>query len=146
MSRRTFSAENSLGYVMKQAQHALRKRMDESLRDLGLTVPKYAVLNALEREPGASNAELARQAFITPQSMQGIISNLDKSGLIVRESDPKHGRIQKAELTDSGQNIVSKAHSVAAKVEADLRDAILPLEYEEVLAMLQRCRDKFEES
>lgn len=146
MSIRTFENENSLGYVMKQAQHALRKRMDERLRDLELTVPKYAVLNALEKAPGASNADLARRAFITPQSMQGIISNLEKSGLIVRESDPTHGRIQKAELTDSGQKIVSKAHSVAAEIEADLRDAILPMKYEAVLAMLQRCRDKFEGS
>lgn len=146
MSIQTFRNENSLGYVMKQAQHALRKKMDERLRDLGLTVPKYAVLNALEKEPGASNAELARRAFITPQSMQGIISNLEKSGLIVRESDPKHGRIQKAELTEAGQNNVNKAHLVAAEIESDLRAAILPMEYEAVLAMLQRCRDKFEGS
>lgn len=146
MSTQTFENENSLGYVMKQAQHALRKRMDERLRDLELTVPKYAVLNALEKEPGASNAELARRAFITPQSMQGIISNLEKSGLIIRESDPAHGRIQKAELTESGRKIVSKAHATAEEIEADLRDAILPMKYEAVLAMFQRCRDKFESS
>lgn len=29
--------------------------------------------------------------------------------------------------------------------EADLKDAIQPLEYKAVLAMLQRCRDKFED-
>lgn len=146
MSTRTFENETSLGFVMKQAQHALRKRMDERLRDLELTVPKYAVLNALEKEPGISNAELARRAFITPQSMQGIISNLEKSGLIVRESDPTHGRIQKAELTESGQQIVQKAHAVATQIESDLREAIRPMEYDAVLAMLQRCRDKFEGS
>ncbi|MFK5980261.1 MAG: MarR family transcriptional regulator [Rhizobiaceae bacterium] len=146
MSTRTFENENSLGYVMKQAQHALRKKMDERLRDLELTVPKYSVLNALEKEPGASNAELARRAFITPQSMQGIISNLEKSNLIIRQSDPEHGRIQKAELTESGRKIISKAHSVAAEIETNLREAILPLEYEVVLAMLQRCRDEFEGS
>lgn len=146
MSTETFTNENSLGYVMKQAQHALRKRMDERLRDLKLTVPKYAVLNALEKEPGASNAELARRAFITPQSMQGIISNLEKAGLVIRTQDPEHGRIQKAELTKSGFNTVSKAHSISAEIEADLKDAIQPLKYDAVLAMLQRCRVKFEGS
>lgn len=138
------NSDYALGYAMKQAQHALRKRMDEKLRPLGVTVPQYAVLNALETEPGASNAQLARQAFVTPQSMQGIISNLEKLGLIARSPDPEHGRIQKTKLTQRGQKTVRQAHAIATQIEAMLIDAIRPLEYKAVLALFQRCRDKLE--
>lgn len=40
--------------------------------------PQYNVLSAIETEPGICNAELARAAFVTAQSMQGIVANLAK--------------------------------------------------------------------
>jgi DNA-binding MarR family transcriptional regulator len=59
-----------LGYALKRAQHALRVSMDEVLRPLGLTTPQYAVLCAIEADPGISNASLARAAFVTAQTMR----------------------------------------------------------------------------
>ncbi|MBL4785958.1 MAG: MarR family transcriptional regulator [Cohaesibacteraceae bacterium] len=133
-----------LGYVLKQAQHALRKRMDEGLRPLGLTVPQYAALTALELTPGASNAQLARKAFITPQSMQGILVNLEKSGLIIRTQHPDHGRIQQTTLTERGTDITSEAHDIVKGIEQILGKAVHPLDYNEIVSMLERCRDHLE--
>ena len=64
-----------LGYMLKRAQHALRMSMDELLEPIGVTVPQYNVLSAVELQPGISNAALARGAFVTAQSMQGIVAN-----------------------------------------------------------------------
>ena len=68
------------------------------------------VLAQLELKPGASNAALARSAFITAQTMHGIVANLEKRSLIQRKSDVSHGRILCTELTDQGHKIVTKAH------------------------------------
>lgn len=106
-----------LGYKLKKTQHALRLHMDEALRALDLTTPQYAVLAQLELKPGASNAELARSAFITAQTMHGIVTNLEKRGLIQRKSDTSHGRILCAELTDQGQEVVKQAHDMIRDVE-----------------------------
>jgi DNA-binding MarR family transcriptional regulator len=76
-----------LGYKLKKTQHALRLHMDEALRTIDLTTPQYAVLAQLELKPGASNAALARSAFITAQTMHGIVSNLEKRVLVERKSD-----------------------------------------------------------
>jgi DNA-binding MarR family transcriptional regulator len=107
-----------LGYKLKKTQHALRLHMDEVLRSLDLTTPQYAVLAQLELKPGASNAALARASFITAQTMHGIVSNLEKRGLIYRKSDVSHGRILCAELTDQGRKIVKQAHEVIRAVES----------------------------
>ena len=107
-----------LGYKLKKTQHALRLHMDEALRALDLTTPQYAVLAQLELNPGASNAALARSAFITAQTMHGIVSNLEKRGLIQRKSDVSHGRILCTELTDQGHKIVARAHDMIRDVEA----------------------------
>ena len=52
----------TIGFALKQAQQALRTRLDSGLRAIGLTTPEYAVLAFLEAEPGASNAALACRA------------------------------------------------------------------------------------
>ena len=51
------------GYAIKRAQHALRARMDETLRPLGLTAPQYAVLSAVELDAGISNASSGARRF-----------------------------------------------------------------------------------
>ncbi|MBT4963229.1 MAG: MarR family transcriptional regulator [Francisellaceae bacterium] len=45
----------------------------------------------VELKGGISNAELARRSFITPQTMHGIVSNLERPVLIKRENTPCHG-------------------------------------------------------
>ena len=107
-----------LGYKLKKTQHALRLHMDEALRNLDLTTPQYAVLAQLELKPGASNAALARSAFITAQTMHGIVSNLEKRGLVERKSDISHGRILCTELTDQGHKVVAQAHDMIRAVES----------------------------
>lgn len=109
-----------LGYKLKKTQHALRLHMDEALRMLDLTTPQYAVLAQLELKPGLSNASLARFSFITAQTMHGIVSNLEKRGLVQRKSDIYHGRILCTELTDQGCKVVQKAHKILTKVEATM--------------------------
>ena len=118
------TATKSLAYKLKQTQHALRLHMDKALRSLELTTPQYAVLAQLELRPGISNAALARFAFISAQTMHGIISNLEKRNLVVRENDPEHGRILCTELTKQGSKIVKRAHEVIQKVESRMTATI----------------------
>lgn len=106
------------GYKLKKTQHALRLHMDEALRSLDLTTPQYAVVAQLELKPGISNAALARSAFITAQTMHGIVSNLEKRGLVKRKNDASHGRILCTELTDQGRKVVTQAHDVIRAVES----------------------------
>jgi DNA-binding MarR family transcriptional regulator len=106
-----------LGYALKHAQHAMRVAMDDALRALGMTMPQYAVLSAVEAEPGLSNARLARAAFVTPQTMQGVLANLERDGLLERHGDPHHGRILRSELTAKGRRLLTDAHHAVKAVE-----------------------------
>lgn len=128
----------TIGFALKQAQHALRSRLDTGLREIGLTTPQYAVLTFLEVEPGASNAALARRAFVTPQTMQAILAALERSGFIVRTPHPEHGRVQTTELTASGRDVLEAASGIVADAEARLRNAAAPLNPQMVIAMLLR--------
>jgi len=130
-----------LGYALKRAQHALRLRMDEALRPLLLTTPQYAVLCAIEIESGISNARLARAAFVTAQTMQGVLSNLERDGFIDRLPDPVHGRVLRSELTAKGRGVMLQAHLAVSYVE-DRMIASLGLDAVGVIgAALSKCAD-----
>ncbi len=130
-----------LGYALKRAQHALRTRMDEALRPLRLTSPQYAVLSAVELEAGLSNARLARAAFVTPQTMQGILANLERDGLLVRQADPEHGRILRSELTSRGQTVLARAHRLVEEVEHVMISSVGTAEVARISGLLSQCAD-----
>ena len=145
MSSLKFPAEEdtyrSIGYALKRAQQALRGHLDAHLRDIGLTMPQYSVLAGLESSDGMSNADLARRAFVTPQTMQGIIVGLEREGLIGREAHPDHGRVLTATLTKDGRDKVQAAHIVVARAEVLARNAIAPADPALIYASLLRIAD-----
>jgi len=130
-----------LGYVLKRAQNALRTRMDDALRPLGITAPQYAVLSAIELAPGLSNAALARAAFVTAQTMQGVIANLTRDGLIERREHPTHGRILEAGLTANGREVLGQAHSVVSAVEQTMIGSLAPPDLAALTEALAQCAD-----
>jgi DNA-binding MarR family transcriptional regulator len=131
----------TVGFALKQAQHALRTRLDGRLREIGLTMPQYEVLACLQGKAGASNATLARNAFVTPQTMQAILVALERSGFITRTAHPEHGRVLETELTISGRGILKTASRIVADAEERVRAAAAPLEPEVVSAMLLRIAE-----
>jgi DNA-binding MarR family transcriptional regulator len=131
----------TIGFALKQAQQALRTRLDSGLREIGLTTPQYAVLAFLEVETGASNAALARRAFVTAQTMQAILVALERAGLIKRTPHPEHGRVQMTELTARGRKALEAASGIVADAEELLRNASAPFGPQAVAAMLLRLAE-----
>ncbi len=131
--------DDRIGYMLRRVQAALRARLDEALGPRGLTGPQYAVLSALEREPGISSAELARRAFVTPQTMVRIVGNLEAMGLVARHPHPSHGRILPAALTGKGTRLVASCHDQVARVERRMLADLAEEERRQLLALLLRC-------
>jgi len=138
----TDPAAQSLGFLLKRAQHTFRTRVDDTLRPLDLTAPQFAVLSAVETVAGISNAELARLAFVTPQTMQGILANLERSGLLTRSPHPQHGRILCSALTEQGRQVLGQARKRVQEIERLLADAIGPEYQADFADMLSRCADR----
>ena len=130
-----------LGYALKRAQHVLRIRMDEALRSLNVSTPQYAVLSLIEGEAGISSAKIARAGFVTPQTMHGILANLRRDGLVLREADPEHGRIQRSLLTPQGRKVLKQAHRAVREVENIMIRSLGVEEAEQMTILLMRCAD-----
>ena len=112
-----FKNEERLGYLLKAAQQALRNKMDGVLSASGLTTSQYSVLSALGRIRLPSNADLARECFVTAQTMIRIVRNLEDDGLIRKVGHPTHGKIIGIEMTIRGIKVLKTAHLKIADVE-----------------------------
>jgi DNA-binding MarR family transcriptional regulator len=128
-----------LGYQLKRAQHALRLAMDDVLRDLDLTTAQYAALSVIEETPGVSGAALARRCFVTPQTMQAIVVQLEDHQCIERRQHPQHGRMLQAFLTVRGQQRVQQAHARVDAIEARMVAGLVASEQAQLLRWLQAC-------
>lgn len=128
-----------IGYNLKITQHRLRQRLDAELAPLGLTAPQNAALLAVAGNPRISNAELARASFVTPQTMQAILVNLERGGLIVRSPHPGHGRVIMTELTTAGQKAVADGAKAADAVEQQMLSKLSAEEARLLCELLKRC-------
>ncbi|MEG8105499.1 MULTISPECIES: MarR family winged helix-turn-helix transcriptional regulator [Actinomyces] len=108
---------NLLGYQLKHVQAALRTRMDEALRPLGLSAPQYLCLELLSRTPGASTSDLAREAFVTRQTMSTLLRALVDRGLAQRAAQAPSGRALPLELTPKGRSLLKEASRVVVEIE-----------------------------
>src|SRR5271155_2702463 len=98
-----------VGYLVKRAQTVLHDAMADVLGPYGLTVTQFDVLTALDEEPGLSNADLARRAFVTPQSMHAVLQELESRQFLVRRTHPQHQRVLQAALTEAGRRTLRSA-------------------------------------
>lgn len=137
--RVTRSGVDWIGYNLKITQHRLRQRLDAELAQIGITAPQNAVLLAISGNPRISNAELARAAFVTPQTMQAILVNLEREGLIVRSPHPQHGRVIMTELTMAGRQAVAAGAKAADVVERQMLSTLSPDEAQVLCDLLKRC-------
>lgn len=110
-----------LGYLLRQAQAAVRLTMDRTLTDLGVTPPQFAVLTMLKAYPGLSGADVARLTFLTPQTVGVIIRNLERDGAIRKTHHPGHGRILQWSLTPHGTTLLRGCRQRVLDIEARLR-------------------------
>ncbi len=129
----------NLGYILKRAQQSLRTRVDTQLRAMEITLPQYVVLSSVAMSPGISNADLAKAAFVTPQTMQGILSTLEKRNLLARSQDPEHGRRLMTQLTADGQVTVKAAEIEIVKIEKMMLGSISAHDIEQTTQTLLKC-------
>ena len=92
--------------VFHKAERVIHGRENELLRDHKLTPPQFAVLETLYSKGSLRVCELLSKLLATSGNMTVIIRNMERDGLIRRESDPKDRRAFLISLTDEGRKKV----------------------------------------
>lgn len=132
-------------YLIKQVELAVRQQLDEVASVQDLTAVQYTALTVLERHPGMTSAELARNSFVRAQTMAEMVTYLVGLGLVKRERDPASRRQYLLSLTRKGQTVVDRLRAPVAAIEKEM---VTDLDRGEVTALrgyLMRCRQSLNE-
>jgi DNA-binding MarR family transcriptional regulator len=104
-------------YLLNEASQAVRSQLEAALRDLQMTGIQYTILTIVDEHASISSTELSRRFFVTAQTMNEIITGLEKRRLIARREDPANKRILRMALTAQGRKLLKRCEKIADRVE-----------------------------
>ena len=116
----------TLLYVIKQVELAARAQLDEIFRPIGMTALQYTALTVLERHPDLSSAQLARNSFVTAQTMTDMVRALEERGLVERHRDAMDRRRLVLALTSDGRRLLGRYRSRVAALEERMLHGLSP--------------------
>lgn len=134
----------TLLYLVKQLELSVRARLDELMRPVGLTALQYTALTVLERHGDISSAQLARNSFVTAQTMADMVLILEDRGLIERHRDPSDKRRLLIALTPAGRAILADRRPHVAAIEKRMTGALSTSDAALLRRFLVDCRSSLE--
>lgn len=90
----------------------LRLMMARALREIGLSIPQFDVLSALDQGAGITQRELAQQLFVTKGNVSGLIDRLVDAKLVERHRGAKDRRSHSLVLTQDGRALAAAGFAV----------------------------------
>lgn len=117
-----------LSYAIGRLDHTLSQAIEAAIAASGLKLAQYTTLSILAAQPSLSNAQLARRAFVRPQSMNQVLAGLERQELITRRPDAEHGRIIRMELSPRGHTLLATCDRHVEALEAAMLDGLDPEE------------------
>jgi DNA-binding MarR family transcriptional regulator len=132
-------AEPMLLYLVKQVELAVRSRLDDLLRPAGLTALQYTALTVLERHPDLSSAQLARNSFVTAQSMADMVTALEERGLIERHRDRTDRRRLVVALTADGRKLLDRYRDEVDALEKQMLAGLTKAQITSLRRNLSTC-------
>ncbi len=130
----------TLLYLIKQVELAVRQALDDVVASADLTTLQYTALTVLERHPGITSAELARNSFVRAQTMAEMITFLLGRGLVTRERDQTNRKQYLLTLTSEGQRVLDDLLDAVADIETKMLDGFDGGQTEILRTYLLRCR------
>jgi DNA-binding MarR family transcriptional regulator len=134
----------TLLYLVKQLELTVRARLDELMRPVGLTALQYTSLTVLERHGDISSAQLARNSFVTAQTMADMVVILEDRGLIERHRDAADKRRLLIALTPAGRAILDDRRPHVAAIEKRMTGALSTSDTALLRRFLVECRTSLE--
>lgn len=133
-----------VGYLIYRVERRLRARLDEAVREHGVTTTEYVALSVLRERDGLSSAQLARWAFVTPQAMNLVVAALERRRLVDRRADTQRRHVLRISVTRRGLAVLERCDRSMDVIEADMLGGLDAETLHTVRAALSACAHSLE--
>ena len=117
--------------------------MEKALRTVPLTLAQYSLLKNLEGGSYKTSAELARQSFVSPQTMHTMLGSMEKTGLIKKEAISGNKKSIHIVITTAGAEKLQVAEAALHKVYKVGNEALSSDEHALLNEFLEKLHDSF---
>ena len=136
---------NRLFFRFFQAANTLHTKGTQALDEFGITTQQWSVLGALSREQvlssGMGIGELSRFLLVSRQNLTGLLTRLERDGLIERATSEEDRRSRKVKLSAKGRELwVALADPIHAFYDGALKGFSFDdrLQFIHYVSLLQR--------
>ena len=115
---------------------------DRLVAPLGLTSARWQVLGAVAQAPeGLPTVEIARAMGLARQSVQRVVDEMARAGLLSFAPNPRHKRAKLVRLTPAGAAAFQKASALWAPLAQSILAEASPEGIAATCALLERVRN-----
>ena len=129
---------SEIGFLAVRTGATAMKLARERLRPLGLHVRSYSVLALSATAYGRTQREVADYLDLDPSQVVSLVDELEEAGLVTREVSPGDRRSKLVRATPRGIALLPEARGATASAEDETLSALLPVERETLLRLLQK--------
>ena len=116
-------------YLIKRAEIEVTSRMGMALEQFNITPIQFTILYFVNQDKGdLSSAQLSRRFSMTPQSMNELVTVLQRKKLIKKTVDAAHKRILRISLTAKGIKLLTDCNVAMDAVENELLESLNSVE------------------
>jgi MarR family transcriptional regulator, transcriptional regulator for hemolysin len=127
------------GQLFFRLWRASHTRIAQALESIGLTPPRFALLNVLGARKGAIQQEIGAAMGIDPSTMVSLIDELETSGLAKRRPHPTDRRAREVAITPKGRRALARARRLATNVDDEVLHGLTAAERRQLLTLLRRA-------
>jgi DNA-binding MarR family transcriptional regulator len=138
--------ESSISIIslVKRLHLSARAAIDRALIPFGVSAAQYSVLRRLQDDGELTGAALARQLFVTAQTMSRTLNGLEQAGLIERVTRIDNPTATQNRLTLTGIETVTACRAVVQAVTDIVVSSLAPEDRARFTDGLTRCTEAAE--
>jgi DNA-binding MarR family transcriptional regulator len=127
--------------ALRRIMRAIDLRSRTLLQDYGLTAPQLTALHAISRLEPVTASVLAQNIHLGQPTVTGIVTRLERRGLIERNRGVRDRRSVNISLTEEGERVLRHAPSLLQDQFLQRLGGLKEWERTQILATLQRIAE-----
>lgn len=141
--------EQKLSAQLGRIHHIVMRNMEAKMApslEHPITPPQVRTIRfiAFQGENTVCQRDIEEAFDLKPSSVSLLLRNMEKEGLIYRQSVEGDGRLKSVHLTDYAKNLSVHLREVGDQIEEIISDGITPEEKKVFFAVLQKIRKNLE--
>jgi DNA-binding MarR family transcriptional regulator len=134
----------TLGWLVSKARKLLNNKLQNQLKDCGISYEQMSILNLIYMKEGRNQKELAEGSQKDRASITRILDILEKNKLVRRENSSNDRREFLLYTTDKGNGIYKKAIKIVNQQAQEIDSIFSEIEQEQFKKLLKKLISKIE--